>query len=520
MPASTALAAAAATATLGAAAYYLYKRYINLPPHALKAKLAAFAASTDVDGKAWLDILSTAASLPLDSPAFAGAVDTAAPSLRAEFHVPPHGALGDEQAYMAGNSLGLMPKSSSSLVQGVLSNWKRLGVGGHFEGELAWAKCEDTLPPLFAELVGAKDAALEIGAMNSLTVNLHLLMAAFYKPSKGRAAILIEADAFPSDRYAVGSQIRHHGFAVEDEMIEVQPRSSDSLLHTADILGAIDKNAHRLALVLLGGVNYLTGQVLDMPAISAHMYSLNQARKAKGQPPILYGLDLAHAVGNVPLALHDWKVDFAAWCSYKYLNSGAGCLSALFVHSDHAYDDAFFPRLAGWWGVPLKTRFIMAHGYECAAGAPAFGVSNVNPLMVACVLASLRLFEKAGGVSKLRRRSLLLTAYLEALLASRGLLVSASAPSSTKKALKATLRLLTPSDPSRRGCQLSLKVTPVAEHSGPPLTMKALEKALHEKGVVVDSREPDVIRAAPTPLYNSFGDVRKVVDALEACLAA
>ena len=458
-------------------------------------------------------------------------MDTAEPlaKMRGDFHIPRHGL--SEQAYMAGNSLGLQPKNCSEHVDGEMVKWAQRGVMGHFEGALPWATCEDALPPLLAEMVGAKDPALEIGAMNSLTVNLHLLMAAFYRPSEGRAAILIEAGAFPSDRYAVGSQVRHHGRNPSDWVIEVQPRPDDSLLHTEDILAAIDANADRLALVLLGGVNYLTGQVLDMPKIAAHMCALNKARAERKLPAIPFGLDLAHAIGNVPLELHAWKVDFAAWCTYKYLNSGAGCLAGLYVHECHARDSDIYPRLSGWWGVPFSKRFEMAHRYDEAEGAAAFGVSNVNPLMVACVKASLLTFQKAGGVKATRRKSLLLTAYLELLLKERGLLLedkrggAAPLPAAAPKT-RATLRLVTPSDPTRRGCQLSLRVVPsatgeAAAGAKKQLTMRALEEALRDQyGVVGDAREPDILRISPAPLYNSFEDVWRVVNALEGCLKA
>lgn len=516
---AAAVAAAAATA---AAAYLLWRRIRdpNAPAPAFRARLAAYSTSSDSDGAAWLAVLSTAAELPLDSKDFAHAMDTHHPlrAMRAEFHIPKHGA-SQEQAYMAGNSLGLMPKSAATTVNGELDKWGAVGVGGHFEGELPWASCEDALPPLLADLIGAKDPAVEVAAMNSLTVNLHFLMAAFYRPTEGRAAILYEADAFPSDRYAVQSQVRHHGRDPDEWLIEVAPRKADALFHTDDILSAIDANEDRLALVLLGGVNYLNGQVLDMAAIGAHMHALNARRVARGLPIIPLGLDLAHAVGNVPLHLHEWQVDFASWCSYKYLNSGAGCLSAIFVHEKHATDFAAFPRLAGWWGVPLQTRFKMAHAFDGAAGASCFGVSNVNPLLVACVYSSLKLFKKAGGIEALRRKSFLLTAYLEALLTARGLLTSgASSGGAAIASAKATVRLITPADPTRRGCQLSLRIAPGTARAGPAMTMRALEEALRARGVVGDAREPDVVRLAPVPLYNTFDDVRRVVDALEACL--
>ena len=521
---------AATGAALGLA-IALWRR--RRPIAALKAAVEEYHASPTLveDGGAAVAALAAASSLPLDSAEFARAMDAADPlrHFRERFNVP---AFGDgEQAYFAGNSLGLMPKDTSLTVGAELQKWGARGVNGHFEGELPWATCEEFLAPLYAGMVGAKDAELEVGAMNSLTVNLHLLMAAFYRPSGDRAAIIIEAGAFPSDRYAVGSQIRHHGRQPAEWLIEVQPRA-DGLLHTDDIISTIEANKERLALVLLGGVNYLTGQVLDMPAIASHMSALNDAARRTGKPPIPFGLDLAHAVGNVPLSLHEWRVDFAAWCSYKYLNSGAGCLAALFVHSSHADDSALYPRLSGWWGVPFKRRFVMAHKYEEARGAAAFGVSNVNPLMVACVQASLRVYRDAGGVPALRRKAILLSSYLERLLIDRGLLLPRAGAAGGSRAARAggatTLQLMTPASSSRRGCQLSLRVVPAAPSAGAiyekaksaePMTMRALEHALQERGVVGDAREPDILRLSPVPLYNSFADVRRAVDALQECLA-
>ena len=455
---------------------------------ALRAKLALYQSSSDSNGTAWLEVLSKAAELPLDSEAFASQMDAADPlrAIRSEFHIPPiddadggkcswraSDGADAEQAYFAGNSLGLLPKATSVHVGAELDKWGARGVMGHFEGALPWATCEDAVPPLVADLVGAKDPALEVGAMNSLTVNLHLLMAAFYRPTEGRAAIIIEAGAFPSDRYAVGSQIRHHGRDPAEWLIEVQPRA-DGLLHTEDILKAVRTNEKRLALVLLGGVNYLTGQLLDMPTLSAEMSALNARRTAAGEPIIPFGLDLAHAVGNVPLHLHEWQVDFAAWCTYKYLNSGAGCLAGLFVHQKHASDGDTFPRLSGWWGVPFQKRFKMAHKYEEAKGAAAFGVSNVNMLMAACVQASLLVFQKAGGIGPLRRKSLLLTAYMELLIKQR----------------KLRIQIQTPSDPSQRGCQLSLRVV-----SGGGATAGAAGGGAAGGGAAPDSAPP---RPPPT----------------------
>lgn len=512
-------------------AYHLYRRARRTPapPAALLAALQEYDVSDDED-VAWLSKLETAAGCPLPSAEFASLLDAAMPTHRGDFHIPLDGA-GGEQAYFAGNSLGLQPKGTAALVDGELTKWAKRGVMGHFEGQLAWATCEDVLAAPLAELVGARPdlAEIEVGAMNSLTVNLHLLMAAFYRPTDGRAAILIEAGAFPSDRYAVGSQIAHHGRDPAEWLIEVSPRS-DGLLHTEDIIGTIEANRSRLALVLLGGVNYLTGQVLDMAAIAAHMTRLNDAARASSQPPIPLGLDLAHAIGNVPLALHEWKVDFAAWCTYKYLNAGAGCLAGLFVHQSHATDSATYPRLSGWWGVPFSKRFAMAHGYDEAPGARGFGVSNVNPLMVASVYGSLEVFRKAGGIKRLRRKSILLTGFLEALLVRRGLLAAAAdagvadgggGVSGVPQAGGASLQLVTPRDPSRRGCQLSLRVlpAPARDDGKPPLTMRALEEVLRTRYCLVgDAREPDIVRLSPTPLYNTFTDVWRAVAALEDAL--
>lgn len=289
----------------------------------------------------------------------------------------------------------------------------------------------------------------------------------------------------------------------------------DQLFHMEDIYAAIKQHRSRLALVLIGGVNYLNGQVLDMRALSSYMQSINAEAEAAGERAIPLGLDLAHAVGNVPLCLHAWGVDFAAWCSYKYLNSGAGCLAGIFVHEKHARDAEVYPRLAGWWGVPLQRRFIMAHGFECAEGAAGFGVSNVNPLMVACVVASLQLLRRAGGVGACRQKSVLLTGYLEALLTERGLTARVGV-----EGREGGTRLLqiTPVEEEGRGCQLSLRVLPPRGVGASPPTMRDLEKLLGEHGVSVDTREPDVLRVAPVPLYNSFVDVYTFVDVLQMCL--
>ena len=448
-----------------------------------------------------LDERAAAAGHDLDSVAFAKSMDAADElhKFRSEFHMPLHSD-GSEQVYLTGNSLGLQPKSTAAAVTAELQKWAAIGVGGHFTGDLPWAQCEEKLPELLGEVVGAEDAELEVAAMNTLTVNLHMLMAAFYRPSGERSTIIIEAGAFPSDRYAVASQLAHHGVPA-DRLVEVG--AAGEVLATADVVAAIEANHERLALVLLGGVNYLTGQVFDMGAIAAAVHRLNAA--APDRPPVILGYDLAHAVGNVPLRLHEWGVDFAAWCSYKYLNAGAGCIAGMFVHSKHATDFDAHPRLAGWWGVPFGKRFVMAHGFEPAAGAPGFAVSNVNPLLVACAREALRVLKRAGGVAACRRKSLLLTAYLAALIERRGLCAAADG--------RCAVQIVTPADADARGCQLSLRV--VAANK----SMRELEGLLADQGCITDAREPDIVRASPAPLYNSFEDVYKFVGVLADCLA-
>lgn len=461
----------------------------------------------------WLHAAAKATGHAVDSAEFAAWLDESDPlrAVRDQFHIPEHQP-GQEQVYLCGNSLGPVPRATAAAVQTELQKWALGGVSGHFTGELPWATCEEVLPALMADVVGAEDATLEVAAMNSLTVNLHMLMASFYRPSAGRAAILIEAGAFPSDRIAVVTQLRNHGLDPRSELIEVPPRA-DGLLHTADMLAAIEEHHPRLGLVLLGGVNYLTGQVLEMGAIAAHVRTLNAAAQARGAPAVPLGLDLAHAVGNVPLSLHEWGVDFAAWCTYKYLNAGAGCLGAIFVHSSHAADTELYPRLSGWWGVPFDTRFAMAPDAALTPGASGFGCSNVNPLLVACLQQSLLVLQRAGGVAATRRKSLLLTAFLELLLHKHGL----TAPPAAGAARRCGVAIVTPAAPRWRGCQLSLRVVP-AEPGAEPPSMRALERSLRERGVSTDAREPDIVRISPAPLFNSFDDVRRFIAALTECL--
>ena len=378
---------------------------------------------------------------------------------------------GQEVIYFCGNSLGLQPKRTRTYLDRELQKWATYAVDGHFHAEEPWFHYHKLLKRPLAGIVGAKPE--EVVVMNNLTSNLHFMMVSFYRPEGKRYKILMEGGAFPSDQYAVESQVKFHGFAPEDAIIEVFPRQGEHILRNEDILNAIQTHQHELALVLFGGLQYYTGQVFDMPAIT-------QAGHAAGAK---VGFDLAHAAGNVPLQLHDWGVDFAVWCSYKYLNSGPGSNSGVFIHEKHA-SDPDLPRFAGWWGHDEKERFLMQKGFKPSPGADGWQVSNANILPLAAQRASLDMFAEAG-MEALRQKSLRLTGYLEFLIQE----VSSQ---------ENRLQIITPSDPQQRGCQLSLFV----EKNGRELFDK-----ISKAGVVADWREPNVIRVAPTPMYNSFTDV-------------
>jgi len=402
---------------------------------------------------------------------------------RAEFLVPPAPATSrhPELAYFAGNSLGLQPRAARAAISAELDDWALHAVEGHHRAAHPWL-------PYHAEL--REDAAALVGAfpdetvvMNSLTVNLHLMMATFYRPAGERTRIVIEDHAFSSDSYAVRSQAVHHGLDPDETVVRLRPREGEDCLRTADIVDYLAREGHRVALVLLGGVNYLTGEFLDIPAVTA-------AGHAAG---CRVGWDLAHAAGNVPLALHDWDVDFAAWCSYKYLNSGPGAVAGCFVHRRHVTDPTL-PRLAGWWSTEEATRFEMRPELVPVPTADAWQISNPPILAMAPVRVSLRMFAETG-MAALRERSLALTGYLERLLAE----VVRDRP----------LEIVTPADPARRGAQLSLRVT----GGGPDAA--ALATRLHEvHGVLADVRRPDIIRLAPVPLYSTFHDCWRAADAL------
>ncbi len=386
---------------------------------------------------------------------------------RNQFHIPQFN--GSDAIYLCGNSLGLQPKKAKEYIECELADWRNLGVEGHIHGKNPWFYYHHFLEQPVARLVGA--SALEVVVMNTLTVNLNLLMVSFYRPTSQRYKILMEYMAFPSDQYAAEMQVRYHGFNPEDAIIEVKPGPGAYTLRTEDIIDAIEAHTDDLALVLLGGVNYYTGQLFDMQQITA------AAHKAGA----VAGYDLAHAAGNVPLQLHDWNVDFACWCSYKYLNSGPGGISGVFVHERHCRNFDL-PRFAGWWGNAEDTRFQMQKNFVPQPGAAGWQQSNAQILPMAAHRAALELFD-AAGMDALRIKSLLLTGYLEFLI---------------RQSNPAHLQIITPADQRERGCQLSL----LTGDNG-----KTVFDRLTAQGIIADWREPNVIRIAPVPLYNTFEDV-------------
>lgn len=403
--------------------------------------------------------------------AFAQHLDREDPlrSYRDQFLFPQH--QGRPVLYFCGNSLGLQPKSVRTALLAELDQWETHGVEGHFRGEHPWMYYHKFLTSQTARLVGALPH--EVVVMNTLTVNLHLMMVSFYRPTRERYKIVMEAGAFPSDQYAVESQVRWHGFDPEDAIVEISPREGEDTLHTSDIIDVIEREGDRVALVMFGGVNYYTGQFYDLAAIAAAAHRVGAYA----------GFDLAHTAGNLPLQLHDWDADFAVWCSYKYLNSGPGGPSGAFVHERHGNNPAL-PRFAGWWGHDEAERFKMRKGFKPMRGAEGWQLSNAQIFSFAAHKASLDIFD-AAGMQALREKSLLLTGYLEFIL-------------EETSRIKHQFRIITPRDPQARGCQLSA----LTGADG-----KALYDFLSENGVVADWREPNVIRFAPVPLYNTFEDV-------------
>ncbi len=394
----------------------------------------------------------------------------------AEFHHPSDA--GRPLIYLCGHSLGLQPKSAAEYVRQELDDWRRLGVLGHHTATRPWIPYHEQLAAPLAALAGAEPG--EVVAMNSLTVNLHLMMVSFFRPDARRNRVLIEKSAFPSDRYAVASQLAFHGLNAAGHLIEIEPRPGERHLRTEDLLRCIEEHGASLALVLLPSVQYLTGQALDLPPVIA------AARRAGA----VVGLDLAHGIGNTLMSLHDWNVDFAVWCSYKYLNAGPGAIGGCFVHQRHARSD--LPRFAGWWGHESAIRFQMGPDFQPIEGAQGWQISNPPVLSTAPLLASLEIFQRAG-MERLRRKSAALTGYFERLVESR---------------LAGVVEIITPRDPGARGCQLSLKI------ARPPAAARRCHELLTAAGVVSDWREPDVIRLAPIPLYNSYSDVFAAVEAL------
>jgi kynureninase len=407
------------------------------------------------------------------------------PTRRAEFFIPPFGSGRGEAAYLAGNSLGLQPRALRARLGTELDDWARLGVEGHTEAERAWLPYHELLREPSARLVGARPE--EVVVMNSLTINLHLLMVSFYRPTPRRHAIVIEDSAFPSDSYAVRSQAAFHGFDPGEAVVRLAPRPGEAALRTSDIVRYLSDNGERVALVLLGAVNYFTGELFDIDAITA-------AGRAAGA---VVAWDLAHAAGNVPLRLHDSGADWAAWCSYKYLNAGPGSLAGVFVHERHLADRSL-PKFAGWWSTDPGTRFQMGPTVTPVDTADSWQVSNPPILAMAPVLLSLEMFNQTG-MPALRAKSLRLTGYLESLFDA----MLAGRPA----------RVITPRDPDRRGAQLSVRVS---DRDVGPLT----ERLRHEFGVFTDARRPDVIRLAPVPMYNTFHDCWRAATALAAVLDA
>jgi kynureninase len=425
-----------------------------------------------------------AAGAPGALDAAAAALDAADPlkCLATEF-LHPVDAQGRKLVYLCGHSLGLQPQAVSRYLNEELGEWQRLAVQGHHVGRRPWIGYHERAAASLAVLAGADES--EVVAMNSLTVNLHLMMVSFFRPQGVRNKVLIEKCAFPSDRYAVTSQLAFHGLDAERHLVEVEPRAGERTLRTGDVMRSIEEHGASLALVLLPSVQYLTGQALDLPPLIA------AARRAGAQ----VGLDLAHGIGNVPLQLHDWQVDFAVWCSYKYLNAGPGAIGGCFVHQRHA-KRTDLPRFAGWWGHDAETRFQMGPAFRPSEGAAGWQVSNPPILALAPLLAALEIFDRAG-ISRLREKSIALTGYLQRLLEAR---------------LPGRVDIVTPRDSAARGCQLSLRIARPADAA------KRCFDRLTAAGVIGDWREPDVLRLAPIPSYNSFADVHAAVDALASAL--
>ncbi|XP_038052573.1 kynureninase-like isoform X2 [Patiria miniata] len=432
--------------------------------------------------------------------------------LRDEFEIPRMNTIptadesvvnmDDDGIYMCGNSLGLMPHAIRAIVTQELDKWAHMGILGQFAGHMPWAMSDELILAKMAKIVGANEK--EVAIMNGLSVNIHMLLVSFYRPTKERHKILIEEHAFPSDHYVAESQISLHGYDPKTSLVLAKPREGEHCLRMSDVLDLIDREGDSIAVILLPGIQYYTGQVFDMKAIT-------EAGHRKG---CLVGFDLAHAVGNIEMQLHDWNVDFAAWCTYKYLNSGAGAIAGAFLHEMHAVNN--HPRLAGWWGHQMSTRFNMDNKMDLSAGIAGYRISNPSLMAIIPVKASLEIFAKTS-MSALRKKSLLLTGYLEYLVR-----LYFSKPHSLPQnesngktlndaATDIYIHVITPSEPSERGCQLSLMFNTAIDD---------IFTQLLKRGVLCDERKPNVIRFAPIPLYTKFEDVWRMVQALRESLNA
>lgn len=401
---------------------------------------------------------------------------------RHQFYIPL--VNGKECIYFTGNSLGLQPRTTQDYVLNELEDWASFGVEGHFHARKPWMPYHEIFPRQLAAMAGCKEQ--EVVVMNHLTVNLHLMMVTFYRPNAKRYKIICEARAFPSDQYALESQVRFHGFDPADAIIEVKPREGEHIIRNEDILDAIKQHGNSTALVLFGGVNYYNGQLFDMKSIT-------KAAQAEGA---YAGFDLAHAMGNVELHLHDWNIDFACWCSYKYLNSGPGGVAGVYIHERHASNTSL-PRFAGWWGYTKETRFRMEKGFEAIPTAEGWQLSNAPILSMAAHKAALDIFE-AAGMEKLHRKRKRLSGYLHFLMA------EINSTSNDR-----VIEIITPGDENARGCQLSMLML----KNG-----KQVFEALTQQGVIADWREPNVIRIAPVPLYNTFVDIYRFAEIIRTIL--
>ncbi len=398
---------------------------------------------------------------------------------RTQFHMPKDNE-GKELIYLCGNSLGLQPKSTKTYINQELEDWAKLGVEGHLEAKNPWLPYHEFLTESMSKLVGAKP--VEVVVMNTLTANLHFMMVSFYKPTAERYKIVIEADAFPSDKYAVESQLRHHGFDDKEGLVLWKAHEGEELARFEDLEVILEAQGDQIALLMIGGVNYYTGQYFNLKRITnlGHKHGC------------IVGFDCAHGAGNVVLDLHDSGADFAIWCTYKYMNSGPGSLAGCFVHERHAYNKDL-NRFTGWWSHNKQTRFNMRHEFDQLPGAEGWQLSNPPILSMAAIKASLDIFNEAG-IEALTEKSKKLTGYFEFLL---------------DELDHKDIRIITPRNPEERGCQLSIQVINAD---------KSLHQKLTEAGVITDWREPDVIRCAPVPLYNSFQDVYNMVELLKNIL--